>query len=153
MVALRDDDVTGGKYMRPLRPRDGGGAGVDVAAAETKGKRNRACQCVRSAIERLPRPGSLQLAVITSLVCQVPAALDDALAAVQRVKAAEDAAGAAGANVAVTADKALRHLGLLTDVETLYDVALGMYDVELVSRSPCAPDSACVWVVACCACW
>ena len=95
-------------------------------------KVNRVCGLVREAIAVVDEAG-LRLSTITSLVRQQPPATEEALRIVVglgKLSLADEGQGSAAA------EKALSYLILLVNVDNLFDVALGMYDLDIV-RTVC----------------
>lgn len=93
-------------------------------------KVNRVCRLVRDAIEEVDASG-LRLSVITSYVRQQPSNPEQALREVMALgslSALQD--GDSTANF--EAESALSYLLLLVKVDVLFDVALGMYDLDVV---------------------
>ncbi len=93
----------------------------------------------------MPRPFCrYSLCVITTYVKKSPPELEAAMAVIKGLKGIIAAAiiyhmyyllyriDEVGGAVGVAMDDALKYLSLLVDVKKLYDVALGMYDFELV---------------------
>nr|CAD7393378.1 unnamed protein product [Timema cristinae] len=95
----------------------------------TKNKVHSVCEVVRTAILALDDSETYLLPVITSHVRQQ--SLAAALDVIKTVREQEDKAG--GRKPLVSSGEALRYLLYLVDVNELYDVALGMYDFELVT--------------------
>nr|CAD7427157.1 unnamed protein product [Timema monikensis] len=95
----------------------------------TKNKVHSVCEVVRTAILALDDSETYLLPVITSHVRQQ--SLAAALDVIKTVREQEDKAGER--KPLVSSGEALRYLLYLVDVNELYDVALGMYDFELVT--------------------
>nr|CAD7573530.1 unnamed protein product [Timema californicum] len=95
----------------------------------TKNKVHSVCEVVRTAILALDDSETYLLPVITSHVRQQ--SLAAALNVIKTVREQEDKAGER--KPLVSSGEALRYLLYLVDVNELYDVALGMYDFELVT--------------------
>lgn len=100
-----------------------------TAAAVPGGKVAEVCRRVREAVYELGLEDELLLTILTSFVRQRE--YEPALRLLWQIKRAE--VGAAGSAVrAVSAADALKHLLYLADVNELYNVALGMYEFDLV---------------------
>nr|CAD7455918.1 unnamed protein product [Timema tahoe] len=95
----------------------------------TKNKVHSVCEVVRTAILALDDSETYLLPVITSHVRQQ--SLAAALDVIKTVREQEDKAGER--KPVVSSGEALKYLLYLVDVNELYDVALGMYDFELVT--------------------
>jgi elongator complex protein 1 len=85
-------------------------------------KVNTICDAVLASLQsrRKTDPGTLQN-IITANVCKVPAALEDGLLVVAKMMQEDEQ----------LAEKAVEHICFLTDANTLYDEALGMYNLDL----------------------
>lgn len=77
---------------------------------------------------RVVRSWQCQCTLLSTFITLVPH-FCDLHCIVQNIARAE----AAGSAVIVPAEKALKHLTLLSDVDKLFDTALGMYDFGLVT--------------------
>ncbi|GAB9467428.1 Elongator complex protein 1 [Globisporangium polare] len=97
-------------------------------------KVNVVCQAIMRAIQELEQDeqcsektrSALLLPFLTAAVKQSPPQYTDALIKVQALLQSSSEGGLA------TAKRAIKHLILLTQVDVLYDEALGLYDIELV---------------------
>ncbi|KAJ2773674.1 putative elongator complex protein 1, partial [Coemansia nantahalensis] len=107
-TALRDEDVTKSMY-----------AGMDGGPSESKcpGKTNAVCRALRPVLQLLD-PQRYMPTMLTTLVCQSPADIPGALQLLSPLDAE-------------ARDAALTYLLYLSDVDTVYNAALGMYDLPL----------------------
>jgi elongator complex protein 1 len=129
VLPVHTDDAGIKARLQPLK------IGKDTISATAR-KLNTVCDTLRAQFEK--RGGErFLLPILTTLVCKEPAEVELALRMVQKIRKAElEEAGVSsntsllGANV--TSDKALKYLVFLVDVNKLYDIALGMYDFDLV---------------------
>jgi elongator complex protein 1 len=98
-------------------------------------KVNHVCDTLRSLMEKKDAEKYL-LPILTTLVCKDPPEIEKALLTVQRLRKSElEASGASSTTTmssSMTSEKALKYLVFLVDVNRLYDIALGMYDFDLV---------------------
>ena len=144
LEALTESDVTaeGGIYeelarLYPPRATDGAGETATLAG----GKSQAVCAAIRSAIERLGAAGDRwELAVLTSYASGDNPDLGSALKRVAVIRERELADAAANAMqvsstksrlTSIDAAAALKHLLFLVGAETLYNAALGTYDLSL----------------------
>lgn len=143
--ALDNEDVTESKYQRPpwyQQQRAAMGSkptavpyalGPDAFGA-ANGKVNTVCQWIEAAFAE-HAPNALLLSRLAAFARRQPPALDQALRLIQQV-AEQEGAGAVEHKTAwgkaITAERSLKQLIVLSHVDRLYDVALGMYDLELV---------------------
>jgi elongator complex protein 1 len=109
VTCLLDEDVTIDMY--PTVPRQ--------QKEQQPGKINRVCTLLRSALEG--RNEYMQT-ILTTEAKQTPSALDSAMRRIYELKS----------HNVQEAESALKYLIFLADVEVLYNVALGMYDFQLV---------------------
>ncbi|KAJ2322337.1 putative elongator complex protein 1, partial [Coemansia sp. RSA 2704] len=115
---LRDEDVT-----RTMYPGIGADRGARAAAdsGDSAGKTTAVCRALRPVLQARADAARLLPTVLTTLVCERPPAIDEALGVIAALGADER-------------DAALTHLLFLTDVGTVYDAALGRYDLALALR-------------------
>ncbi|KNC51995.1 elongator complex protein 1 [Thecamonas trahens ATCC 50062] len=137
------------------KTRDVAALRADDGTAAGHARVNRVCAALRTAMLARPDAAAWELAILTSLAVQVPPALEEALVRVQDLRAAmqADAVGSPsdGSLVRVVVDvgagaapaphakptslgpaQALDYLVFLADADELFDVALGLYDWDLV---------------------
>ncbi|TDH68081.1 hypothetical protein CCR75_003808 [Bremia lactucae] len=101
-------------------------------------KVNTVCQEVMRVIQDVTRDGNdpeaaLLLPYITSAVKQSPPRFDEALGPIQLLLSqAKDANSPLQKQYQSRATRAIKHLIMLTNVDTLYSEALGLYDLDLV---------------------
>ncbi|KAF1334906.1 Elongator complex protein 1, partial [Globisporangium splendens] len=128
---LHPVDVWKTKYLPQVAPFI---ATSDSAApADDVDKVNGVCQAIMAAIEELEHQeectdatrSALLLPFLTSTVKQSPPQYDAALTKIQALLQSN------GDSLAI-AKRAMKHLILLTQVDVLFDEALGLYDLELV---------------------
>ncbi|KAJ2804205.1 putative elongator complex protein 1 [Coemansia helicoidea] len=107
-TALRDEDVTKSMY-----------AGMDGGTSESKctGKTNAACRALRPVLQLLGQQRYVPT-MLTTLVCQSPVDIPGAMQLLSPLDAE-------------ARDAALMCLLYLSDVDTVYNAALGMYDLPL----------------------
>ena len=119
LTELHEEDVTttmyAGAYDRVCRPAD--------KAAESSKKIDIICNDFNKTLQEINSDKYL-LCLLTTHVKKTEPELEAALLRIQSLKDV--------ANPVVTAEQAMKYLLLLVDVNQLYDVALGMYDFELV---------------------
>lgn len=121
---LQDDDVTvtmySSNYLQRISKNSEcfGGNKIEVVCA-------RVCEALLS-----KGLAKYVLPVITTYVKRNN--LEEALKIIWQVKAAEENAAAGGDQTAVSSQEALKYLLYLVNVNELYNVALGMYDFNLV---------------------
>jgi len=98
-------------------------------------KVNSVCDTLRQLMEKRDAERYL-LPILTALVCKDPAEVETALRLVQTIRRRElEASGASSTTTmasSTTSEKALKYLVFLVDVNKLYDIALSMYDFDLV---------------------
>jgi elongator complex protein 1 len=140
---LHPVDVWATKYGPLLEPfaavKDAGEDQQESRAAYVEAEKvNTVCQALMGAIPELENCGedarnALLLPFVTSAVKQSPPRFDEALGKIQellhRDEGADDDSLARGR---AAATRAIKHLIMLTDVDSLYAEALGLYDLELV---------------------
>lgn len=102
----------------------------------SRSKVNNVCDTLRAEMERRNLPERYLLPILTTLVCKTPADIESALRLVQGLRTRElEATGesrSTNASASSTSEKALKYLVFLVDVNHLFDIALGMYDFDLV---------------------
>ena len=86
-------------------------------------KLNTVCDAIRLAIESKAGNQSYNLSIVTTDAKKNPPALEDAMARIANIKISQSPDAA---------EEALKYLIFLVDVDSLYKVALGMYDFALV---------------------
>ncbi|KAI0018278.1 IkappaB kinase complex, IKAP component [Xylariomycetidae sp. FL0641] len=124
LSSLRDEDVTQTMY-RDTRSRD---ATTEILPAhqespgDTPGKVNTICDAVLTHLRsrKTMDHGTLQN-IITANVCKVPPGYEDGLQVVATFMQEDEQ----------LAEKAVEHICFLADVNTLYDEALGLYNLDL----------------------
>ncbi|XP_063235576.1 elongator complex protein 1 [Bacillus rossius redtenbacheri] len=123
---LREEDVTRTTYAGFYPDRTGA-----QPPSQSRSKVEVVCEALREALLARADADAYLLPVLTSHVRQGSA--QDLAAALLRIKAVKQAcAEEGGSKLAVSAADALKHILYLVDVNELYDVALGMYDFDLV---------------------
>ncbi|KAJ1727708.1 putative elongator complex protein 1 [Coemansia biformis] len=110
VTSLRDEDVTKSMYTG----MDKSASGADSARA---GKVNSVCRALRPVLQALGEQRYMPT-LLTTLVCQAPADIPGALQLLAPLAPEER-------------ETALTYLLYLSDVDTVYDAALGMYDLPL----------------------
>ncbi|KAI0137287.1 IKI3 family protein [Xylariales sp. AK1849] len=127
LSSLRDEDVTQTMYVntKPSKSQDQVlPNGQEAAAAATQGssKVNTICDAVLESLQHRKSVdhGTLQN-IITANVCKSPPALEDGLLVVAKLMQEDEH----------LAEKAVEHICFLVDVNTLYDEALGLYNLDL----------------------
>ncbi|KAJ1822083.1 putative elongator complex protein 1 [Coemansia sp. RSA 2599] len=119
---LRDEDVTKTMYagLKASKAESLDAAAAAVAAHETNaamGKATRVCQMLRPVLQQADAQRYMPT-ILTTFVCQTPPDIPAALRLLAPLSADER-------------DKALTYLLFLSDVDTVYDAALGLYDLPL----------------------
>eukprot|EP00761_Pharyngomonas_kirbyi_P008504 gb/GECH01008515.1/.p1 GENE.gb/GECH01008515.1/~~gb/GECH01008515.1/.p1 ORF type:complete len:1242 (+),score=283.29 gb/GECH01008515.1/:1-3726(+) len=121
---IRDEDTTHTLFSSYETP----------ASSEPEGKVNRVCLALRDALNTVDASRFITT-IITTYARYHPPQLEDALALIRSLREAETEALTEDPDEDIerpSANTALEYLIFLTDVNHLYDVALGMYDFELV---------------------
>jgi elongator complex protein 1 len=98
-----------------------------LSAEPAQNKINLICNALRDVFQTL-NPNKYLLPILTTYVTKNPQEIEAALKLVQGLKNA----GNEAKSDALTAEKALKYLIFLVDVNKLYDIALGMYDFDLM---------------------
>jgi elongator complex protein 1 len=114
--------VSKSMYRETLRPAEAHGAGVHSpdARGDTKSKVNTVCDAFLGVM--LPKRLSSNLQnIVTAYVCKSPPDHDAALLLI----------GDLHCKNLELAEQAIQHVCFLSDVNKLYDNALGLYDLEL----------------------
>lgn len=127
LSSLREEDVTKTMYV-DTKPLKAGSQPLEVVpealvpSTQTSSKANTICDAVLSCLQsrKTMDHGTLQN-IITANVCKNPPALEDGLLVVARLMQEDEQ----------LAEKAVEHICFLTDVNTLYDEALGLYNLDL----------------------
>ncbi|PNF34889.1 hypothetical protein B7P43_G01410 [Cryptotermes secundus] len=121
---LQEDSVAHSMYKEYY-------AHLDQLPATLNNKVQAVCDAMRDAMLCRENADQYLLPILTSCVQkQTDKDLEDALIRVKTVKEAERK----NANLMVSADDAMKYLLYLVDVNRLYDVALGLYDFDLVMQ-------------------
>ncbi|KAG3020555.1 hypothetical protein JG687_00012255 [Phytophthora cactorum] len=108
------------------------------AAYSGEEKVNLVCQELMRAIQELDSDGeeseaALLLPFVTSAVKQSPPRFDDALGKIQKLLHQTEGHNVTSSpQTRAAATRAIKHLIMLTDVDSLYSEALGLYDLDLV---------------------
>lgn len=131
---LHPVDVWKTKYSPQVAPFIATSAATDGDESVEHGKVNVVCDAIMAAIQELESHegctdttrSALLLPFLTSTVKQSPPKYTDALMKIQCLHADKKEGGLA------IAKRAMKHLILLTQVDVLYDEALGLYDLDLV---------------------
>ncbi|XP_066919539.1 putative elongator complex protein 1 isoform X2 [Clytia hemisphaerica] len=89
-------------------------------------KVNEVCKAVREAIKRSPNAEKLMLSILTTYVRQSEPDLQTVLIKIKELK------DNPSLNKSVTYEKALSYIIYLVDVNQLFDIALGLYDFDVV---------------------
>lgn len=141
---LHPVDVWMTKYGPLLEPFTAttGGSGVQedsTAAYGPEEKVNVVCQAFMDAIQELESNGeeteaALLLPFVTSAVKQSPPRFDAALGKIRGLLHRNELSSGDndGTRNRAAATRAIKHLIMLTDVDSLYSEALGLYDLDLV---------------------
>ncbi|KAK8130222.1 IKI3 family protein [Apiospora kogelbergensis] len=127
LSSLRDEDVTQTMYVN-TKPAKGVMMPVPVeqgAAPETApiiGKTNTVCDAVLTSLRSRKNIGNDTLQnIITANVCKSPPAFEDGLQVVAKLMQEDEQ----------LAERAVEHICFLADVNTLFDEALGLYNLDL----------------------
>lgn len=128
VVPVHTDDAAIKARLVPLK--------IGKEAASSRSKVNSVCDTLRAEMEKRQMPERYLLPILTTLVCKDPADIESALRMVQalRTKELEETGESKTTNASSssTSEKALKYLVFLVDVNRLFDIALGMYDFDLV---------------------
>lgn len=103
------------------------------APPATENKIRHVCDALRAVFQKVDANKYL-LPILTTYVLRDPPQTEEALRLIQRLRQQERELGLVGLDSAGghTAEKALKYLIFLVDVNVLYNIALGMYDLDLV---------------------
>jgi elongator complex protein 1 len=140
--SIRDVDVCAALFPDPSKPL------VASAPADVPGKTNAVCDALQRAFQALD-PARYLLCILTTLVRRSPPQHEAALALVKKLRGMladqrpshhllpvdeEDSLSppATESSGKSAAEAALAYLVFLADVNQLFDIALGMYDFQLV---------------------
>ena len=115
LSALRDENICSSTYRPPADILAGSTKGASSAAT---GKVNRVCAAMRDVFRKVD-PDKYLLATLTSFAVATPPDIEGALAEVAKLDKEK-------------LEEALDYLAFLCDINALYDVALGTYDIPLV---------------------
>lgn len=107
---LRDENVTKTMYTGAKQQQDA----VEI---DTKGKTNSICRSLRSALKET-EDSKYMPTILTTFMCEEPANIPSALQLLAPLSTDER-------------DSALTYLLFLSDVDTVYNAALGLYDLPL----------------------
>lgn len=100
----------------------------EVEPASAVAKVNTICSSMRTALTKANSDGRFTSSILTTYAKQQPPQLEEALENIRELRARTSPTSERPAY-----ETALQHLILLADVNKLFDVALGMYDFELVT--------------------
>ncbi|XP_041368137.1 putative elongator complex protein 1 [Gigantopelta aegis] len=123
LTDLQEEDVTVTMYTATYKRVPV--AVVDDDDSDKPKKVDVVCDCMREALTAIDKDKYI-LSILTCHVKKTKPDLEEALHVIKQVK--ESPAGSRS----VTTDETLKYLLFLVDVNNLYDVALGMYDFDLV---------------------
>lgn len=137
LTELSNDDVTKTLYPRTLlagHPDKELGE-KDASVAPVEYKMDRVCRAVREVLVGLGE-NHYFLSIITSYVKMSRPDLETVLTMIMKLKESQQkqppALGVKGPNGVVTAARALKYTAYFVDINELYDIALGMYNLPLV---------------------
>ncbi|KAF3331653.1 elongator complex protein 1 [Carex littledalei] len=100
----------------------------------TKNKVTSVLTAVRKALEELPESPSRELCILTTLARSEPPLLEEALKRIKAVRELELAGvDDAKSQTYPSAEESLKHLLWLTDPESVFNAALGLYDLNLAA--------------------
>lgn len=125
LTDLQEEDVTSTMYSSCYSNKK-----TDHVVPSYESKVEHVCELLRSHMEARPDADRLLLPVLTSLVKKHE--IKDLEAALVKVKAIRKLESETDAKIHSSSEEALKYLLYLVDVNTLFDIALGMYDFELV---------------------
>ncbi|KAI1083926.1 IkappaB kinase complex, IKAP component [Whalleya microplaca] len=127
LSSLRDEDVTQTMYrdtrgVRSQEPPETPAHETTTSSAQDTSKVNTICDAVLAHLQsrKTADHGTLQN-IITANVCKAPPAYEDGLQVVAGLMQEDEQ----------LAEKAVEHICFLADVNTLYDEALGLYNLAL----------------------
>jgi elongator complex protein 1 len=121
---LRNEDVTKSKY--PGYIKDTNVPSIDTAINQ---KINLVCRAIRETLENRSDKEKYLTTLITTFAKSDPPQLEEALECIRALRTEELKSGVSDNS---SSEAALKYLIFLADVDLLYDVALGMYDFDLV---------------------
>lgn len=139
VCAMKNEDITETLYKEFISLPSLKEA-KDVQSHDSKGfdsnnKVSSVLLAIRKALEdQLPETPARELCILTTLARSDPPALDEALERIKAIREAE----LSGSNVQrrmsyPSAEEALKHLLWLSDSESVYEAALGLYDLNLAA--------------------
>ncbi|KAJ1883283.1 putative elongator complex protein 1 [Coemansia sp. RSA 1722] len=114
VTGLRDEDVTATMYSGLKKTNKN----MEGSADAHKDKATRLCRLLRPVLQQVEDSAKFMPTVLTTFVCQQPADIAAALRLLAPLAKDER-------------DRALTYLLFLSDVDTVYDAALGLYDLPL----------------------
>ncbi|XP_011876927.1 PREDICTED: putative elongator complex protein 1 [Vollenhovia emeryi] len=137
---LQDSDVTDTTYAFCYVDRKSG----HTSDKTTVNKVDKICKLLRDTMEKHQNANNLIQPILISLVKnRQRQGLEDALSKIKQIKMLEDSRRMAPHGFTVSAFEALKFLQHFVTFDILYDIALGMYDLELAlfiaSKSPKDP--------------
>ncbi|KAK3315356.1 IKI3 family-domain-containing protein [Apodospora peruviana] len=119
LSTLKEEDVTQTMYRDTTSAAANTQPQLDSRVSSQTGKINTVCNAV---LQRLRTQKNVNLQnIITANVCKNPPALDDGLTVVAELMQEDE----------TLAERAVEHICFLADVNTLYDHALGLYNLDL----------------------
>jgi elongator complex protein 1 len=117
---LRNEDVTTTMYRDTIKKADAANSTEQTAPFDITNKVNSICDAFLAVFDK--SPDSHLQNIITAHVSKTPPDLEGGLHIISKLKSAGDDA---------QADVAAEHICFLADVNTLYDNALGIYDLDV----------------------
>ncbi|ORX82781.1 IkappaB kinase complex, IKAP component [Anaeromyces robustus] len=121
---LKNEDITKGMYKikdYSSNSNQNNPLGINLKK-KTENKINKICNTIRKTFESIDKIKYLQ-PILTTYVKSEPPQLEEALYCIKSIKAN---------NQPELADKAVKYIIFLVNVDKLYNIALGLYDFELV---------------------
>lgn len=129
LIELREEDVTNIMYVYSYTENHIIGANVK---STVKGKVNKICKLLRDVMEKRQDADNLIQPILISLVKnEQTQEMENALNKIKQMKMLEDSRKLAAHDPTVSVHEALKFLLHFVSIDMLYDVALGMYDLEL----------------------
>ncbi|PRQ59079.1 putative transcription factor WD40-like family [Rosa chinensis] len=139
VCAIKNEDTTETLYKEFISspsPKEA----KDVQSQDSKGfdsnnKVSSVLLAIRKALEdQLPETPARELCILTTLARSDPPALDEALERIKVIREAELSGSNDQRRMSYpTAEEALKHLLWLSDSESVYEAALGLYDLNLAA--------------------
>lgn len=127
---LQEEDVTSTMYSSCYSRNVPESVDKTFSISDKGSKVERICELLRNQMEARPDSDKLLLPILTSLVKKHET--KDLEVALMKVKLIKNLENQSQSKLNNSSEEALKYLLYLVDVNTLFDIALGMYDFDLV---------------------